>query len=116
MPKKLTSDTVGGVTETFAYDEAEQKVIVHHTEDVEPVMDHVAAANLAGVGEVEGLGRPAFEVPVTVAMEFCQRRGIPWEKFLYSTEYDSEWIRFGQEYSRLAYKPGKTVFSVAGNA
>lgn len=103
MPRILTKDVADGVTETFEIDG--ETVGVRHTQDVEPIMNAVAAANAGGIHEVEGLGVPAFEVPITVAMEFCRRRGIPWERFLYSQEYDAEWIRFGQEYSRLAYKP-----------
>jgi hypothetical protein len=110
MPKILTSDTAEGVTETFEIDG--ETVGVRHTQDVEPVLDMVAAANREGVRTVDGLGAPAFEVPITVAMEFCRRRGIPWEKFLYSNEFDEEWVRFGQEYSRFAYRPEKKVFKV----
>ena len=110
MPKILTKDVADGVTETFEFDESTQTVGVRRTQDVEPIMDHVAAANAGGIREVEGLGRPAFEVPITVAMEFCERRGIPWERFLYSQEYDKEWVRFGQEYSRLAYKVQRKTF------
>lgn len=113
MPKILTKDVADGVTETFEIDEATQIVGVRHTQDVEPVMDAVAAANLGGIHSVEGLGMPMFEVPVTVAMEFCRKRGIPWERFLYSNEYDSEWVRFGQEYSRLAYKVQRKQFGGA---
>jgi hypothetical protein len=114
MARILTQDTTDDVTETIAYDEGSDTVVVRHSQDVEPVIEQVAAANLAGVRDVEGLGRPAFEVPVTVAMEFCLKRGIPWEKFLYSNEYDSEWVRFGQEYSRLAYKAQRKTFAVSG--
>lgn len=108
MGKILTKDVADGVTETFEMHG--ETVVVRHSQDAEPIMDHVAQANLGGLREIDGLGKPAFEVPITVAMEFCRRRGIPWERFLYSQEYDSEWVRFGQEYSRLAYKPAKKRF------
>jgi hypothetical protein len=114
MAKILTTDTADGVTETFEIDEATQTVGVRRSQDVEPILDHVAAANQAGVHSVDGLGMPAFEVPITVAIEFCAKRGIPWEKFLYTNEYDAEWVKFGQEYSRLAYKPQRKTFSVGG--
>lgn len=109
MAKTLTSEVTDGVTETFETDG--ETIAVRHSQDAEPVIDYVAAANLAGVRDVEGLGRPTFEVPITVAMEFCNRRGIPWEKFLYTNEFDTEWVRFGQEYSRLAYKVQPKMFS-----
>lgn len=112
MPKILTKDVADGVTETFEFDEAAQTVGVRRSQDVEPIMDYVAAANLAGIRDVEGLGRLAFEVPITIAMEFCEKRGIPWEKFLYTNEYDAEWLRFGQDYSRFAYKVKPKTFSV----
>lgn len=110
MAKILTTDVADGVTETVEFDG--ETVGFRHSQDVEPILDHVAQANLAGVGEVEGLGRPAFEVPITVAMEFCRKRGIPWERFLYSQEYDREWVAFGREYSRLAYRAERKQFSV----
>jgi hypothetical protein len=109
MTKILTKDVADGVTETFELDG--DNIAVRHTQDAEPIMDYVAAANLGGVHEVPGLGVPSFEVPITVAMEFCRKRGIPWERFLYTQEYDREWVKFGQEYSRLAYKPQKKTFS-----
>lgn len=110
MPKTLTAEVTDGVSEKFEMEG--DTVGVRRSQDVEPIMDHVAAANLHGVREVEGLGRPTFEVPITVAMEFCEKRGIPWEKFLYTKEYDKEWVRFGLEYSRLAYAAPRKQFAV----
>ncbi len=110
MAKILTKDVADGVTETFEIDG--DTVGVRHTQDAEPIIDYVAAANVGGVHEVPGLGVPSFEVPITVAMEFCRKRGIPWERFLYSNEYDSEWIKFGQEYSRLRYQAQKKSYAL----
>ena len=55
----------------------------------------------------------AVGVPIGAAMEFCEKRGIPWEKFLYGNEYDSEYKTFAAEYSKLAYRTAKTVHAVA---
>ncbi len=111
---RILADITDDVTETVTLDETDFTVAVRRSQDVEPIMDRVAAMNASGLNDVEGLGRPQFEVPITVAIEFCERRGIPWEKFLYTNEYDSEWLRFGQEYSRLAYRPAKRQFAVSG--
>jgi hypothetical protein len=46
-------------------------------------------------------------------MEFCEARGIPWEKFLYGSEYDAEYKRFAVEYSKLAYQSVKHVHAVS---
>lgn len=91
------------------YDDGDQ-IAVHYHQDAQSVVDAVSAANLDGVKTHEGLGRPAFEVPVVAAMAWAQERGIPWEKLLYSNEYDDEFKRFAKEHSRLQYRPERKVF------
>lgn len=80
---------------------------VHYSQDVEPVIDKIAAANAEGGKTNEGIGRPKYEVPVTIAMAYCEKRGIPWEKFLYSNEYDAEWPKLAAEHNKLVYEYGK---------
>lgn len=53
-------------------------------------------------------------MPVVLAMDWCEKRGIPWEKFLYSNEYDAEWKRFAAEHSRLQYQARPKRMAVRG--
>ncbi len=86
---------------------------IHYEQDIQSVVDKIAASNADGGAEMtEGLGVPKYEVPVTIAMEYCAKRGIPWEKFCYSNEYDSEWPLLAKEYSKLVYA-AKHKFHVA---
>lgn len=105
------TDTSGGVTERIGYDAGENRVVVQRSQDVTPIMDAVAKANLHGTTEVEGLGRLVAEVPIALAMQFCENRGIPWAKFLYGNEYDAEFRRFIAEHQRLAYTHQRRVFA-----
>lgn len=87
---------------------------IRYTQDIQSVVDGVAAINAAGGATInDGLGVPKYEIPVTVAMDYCGRRGIPWEKFLYSDEYDAEWPRLAKEYSKLVYD-ARTKFHTVG--
>ena len=90
-------------------DDATGDIHVERWQDPQAALDMVAAVNSDGAKTIDGLGKPVVEVPITVAMEFCEARGIPWEKFLYGNDYDDEFKRFGQEYSRLRYENSKTV-------
>ncbi len=107
--KILHSDKSNDVTETFAID-TDGTVAVRRSQDVEPIIDAVARANLHGVREIDGLGRLIAEVPLTVGIEFCEQRGIPWEKFMYGREYDAEFKRFLADRQKFAYHHAKKVF------
>ena len=100
-------DVANGITETITYDPGERQVVVRRSEDITPVIDAVAKANLEGVRDIDGLGRLVLEVPVTVAMQFCDERGIAWERFLYGNEYDAEFKRFARDHAKLAYEHKK---------
>lgn len=114
MENILTRDTSDGVTETISYDQGSQTILVRRSQDVQPIIDAVAAANLDGVREVEGLGVMQSEVPVTVAIKFCEERGIPWEAFLYTNRYNDEWGRFLLQHPKFCYRPAKRVHAVSG--
>ena len=88
------------------------KIHVERWQDAEKALEQVAALNSHGMPTLDGLGAPIAEIPLGAAMEFCQARGIPWEKFLYGNEYDEEYKRFAAEYSRLAYERQRTQFQV----
>lgn len=100
-----------GIKETW-FEDGEGNVTIQRSQDAQSAVDLVAAMNVDGVQTVDGLGRPVLEIPVVEAMAWAERRGIPWEKLLYSNEYDAEFKRFGQEYSKLQYRAAKTVHTV----
>jgi YD repeat-containing protein len=109
MAKILTSENVNGVTETFEFDEAEQLVGVRHTQDVTPFLDHIAAANLEGVREIEGLGVQQYEIPLGVAIDWATKRGLPWEEFVYTNRHEAEWNRMCKAHPHLKYNPAKKL-------
>ena len=94
-------------------DDATNEVTIERTQDPTRALEMVAAVNTDGAPTIDGLGKPIAEVPIGAAMEFCEARGIPWEKFLYGNDYDEEYKRFAAEYSKLAYRSAKTVHAVA---
>lgn len=112
MARLIGEHWEGDVRVRWWGDESSNEVTVERWQDPQAAVDLVQAINSEGAPTIDGLGRPVVEVPVTVAMEFCKGRGIPWEKFLYGNEYDAEFKRFAQEYTRLAYEPRKNVFAV----
>ena len=100
-----------GILEQW-FDNGDGTVSVQRHDDAQAAVDLVDAMNADGVDTIDGLGRPTIEVPVVLAMKWAEQRGIPWEKLLYSNEYDAEFKKFGQEYSRLQYQAKRTVFTV----
>lgn len=111
---RLLYEDIGtdGVLSRTYYDEATQEVTVERAQDLQAAVDLVSAVNAEGAPTFDGLGKPVVEVPVVLAMKWADARGIPWEKLLYSNEYDDEFKRFGQAYSRLKYENRKTVHTV----
>jgi hypothetical protein len=89
---------------TWRHDSADNRIIIEKQQDIEAVLDNVSAANANGITTHDGVGRPVIEMPLVLAMEWCAQRGIPWEKFMYSNEYDDEWKRFAAEHSKLKYE------------
>jgi hypothetical protein len=100
-----------GIKETW-WDDGDDKITIQRSDDAQEALDRVAAANLDGLPTLDGLGKPVIEVPVVEAMAWAERRGIPWEKLLYSNEYDDEFKRFAQAHSRLQYRALKSVHSI----
>lgn len=99
----------GDVRVRWYGDRTTNEVTVERWQDNARVLDMVAAVNAEGAPKVDGLGMAVIELPVTVAMEHCQKRGIPWEKFVYSNEYDAEYKRLAADYSRLTYENHRAV-------
>ena len=112
MTRLIGEHWEGDVRVRWYGDEAEGTVTVERWQDPTKVLEMVAAVNVEGAPTIDGLGKPIAEVPVGAAMEFCERRGIPWEKFLYGNEYDAEYKTFAREYSKLAYRSAKSVHAV----
>lgn len=100
-----------GIKETW-WDMGDGQITVERSQDAQSAVDLVDAVNKEGAQTTEGLGRPVLEIPVVEAMAWAERRGIPWEKLLYSNEYDDEFKRFAQDYSKLQYRAAKTVHTV----
>lgn len=92
-------------------DRVTNEVTVERWQDNSAVLDMVAAVNAEGAPNVDGLGRAVIELPTVAAMEYCQKRGIPWEKFIYSNEYDAEFKRLAADHSRLTYENHRAVKS-----
>ena len=93
-------------------DDVTNEVTIERWQDPQAAIDMVAAVNAEGAPTIDGLGKPIAEIPIGAAMQFCEARGIPWENFLYSNQYDSEFKRFAREYSKFAYQAKKTVHAV----
>lgn len=87
---------------------------VERHQDAEQVIDRVAGMNAHGVKTLEGLGKPVAEIPMVVLMDYCAKRGIPWEKMAYSNDYDAEFKQLAREYEKLRYTPEKSLFAVSG--
>lgn len=112
MPDKIGEHfETNGVKVTY-WDNGDGNVTVQRSDDAQAALDGVAKANLDGLPTIDGLGKPVIEVPVVEAMAWAERRGIPWEKLLYSNEYDGEFKKFAAEYSRLQYRALKSVHTV----
>lgn len=102
----------GIVARTF-YDDVTHEVTVSRSQDVQSAVDMVQAVNAdGGVRSQDGLGLPVAEVPVIVAMEWAEKRGIPWEKLLYTNEYDDQFKRFCREHSKLQYQNARRLVPV----
>lgn len=93
-------------------DDATNEVTVERHQDAQAAVDLVAAVNSEGAPTIDGLGKPIAEVPIVEAIAWAQKRGIPWEKLLYSNEYDGEFKRFAAEHSALRYTNTKSVHAV----
>src|SRR5690349_13634120 len=112
MPQLIGQDYDSlGILEQW-FDNGDGTVSVRRADDAQGAVDLVAAMNADGVDTVDGLGRPAFEIPIVLAMHWAEQRGIPWDKLLYSNEYDDDFKKFGQEYSRLRYEAKRKVHAV----
>lgn len=102
----------GPVRVRWYEDEVSKEITVERWQDGQKAVDLVAAVNAEGAPTIDGLGKPVAEIPVVVAMQFCERRGIPWEKFLYTREYDDDFKLLVSEYKKLAYQNAKSVHTV----
>lgn len=111
MAKIVHVEQSADITETVAVDH-DGTAIVRRSQPVDPTLDAIARANIDGVTEIPGLGRLVAEIPITVAMEFCDERGIAWDKFLYGQDYDAEFKRFLAERQRFAYRQARKLVTV----
>lgn len=96
------TDISGGIKETFAVDG--DTVIVRRQQDSQPIIDAVAKANSHGTTEIPGLGRLLAEIPTALLIDYCERRGIPWEDMAYRGHYADEFGRFIKDHPKLVYE------------
>jgi hypothetical protein len=102
----------GDVRVRWYGDDVTNEVTIERWQDPTRAIEMVAAVNSDGAPTIDGLGKPVVEVPIVLAMEWAQQRGIPWEKLLYSNEYDAEFKRFASEHSKLAYENTASLHAV----
>jgi hypothetical protein len=112
MPRKIGEHfDANNIRETW-WDNGDGNVTVQRHQDAQGAIDLVQAVNAEGAPTIDGLGKPIGEIPLVVAQEWALKRGIPWEKLLYSHEYDHELRALFREYTKLAYVNKKSVHTV----
>lgn len=99
----------GDVLEQWWGDRATKTVTIIRKQDAAHALSKVADISADGAPCVDGLGRAVLELPETVAVEYCAKRGIPIDKFIYSNQYDSEFKRLVADHSKLAYTNHRAV-------
>lgn len=107
MTRKIGEHREGNVTVRW-FDHNDGNVTVEHSHDAQGAID-MAAQNAP---TIDGLGKPVAEIDQVVLMAWARRRGIPWDKLLYSPEHDVELRRFIAEHTRLQYANSKTVHAL----
>lgn len=107
MPLELLyTDISDDVTEKWFHDPATQEIHVVHEQDAQPALDSVK--RLRSISD--GKGRTMWHVartPVVVAKKWAEDRGIPWEAFCYTDEFDDEWNRMITEFKHLSPTGGQ---------
>lgn len=94
----------GDVRVRWYGDDATNEVTVERWQDPTKTLDAVASVNSeGGIRTVDGMGKALADIPQVVAMQWADERGIPWEKLIYSDEYDDEFKRMVREFSKFAF-------------
>lgn len=101
---KRVVDVVDGMTETFHFDEQEQKFGLEYTADVQVVADDVAAKHSQTLGKSE-LGWHVGSIPVPLLLQYAASRGIsnPWD--LMKPEYAGELVRLCTDADYRKFSP-----------
>lgn len=107
---RLIGEHLEGNVRVRWFDHRDGNVTVEHQHDAQEALDQVARAGEAPT--IDGLGKPVAEIDQVALMAWAQERGIPWDRLLYSNEYDPELKRFIREHSRLRYTAAKTAHAV----
>ena len=102
----LYTDTTGDVTENWFFDTGTGEVHVVHDQDAQPTLDWVQRQQSISDGKGQTFWHVA-RTPVIVAKAWAEHRGIPWEAFCYTNEYEAEWNRMISEQKRLSPTGGK---------
>ena len=101
---KRVVDTVDGITETFHFDEAENKFALEYTADVQAVADDVAAKHSQTLGKSE-LGWHVGSIPIAVLQQYAAHRGISNMWDLCKPEYASELMRLCMDSDYRRFSP-----------
>lgn len=101
MLQQLYVDRTGDVTETWYFDHATGEVHVQHEQDAQAALDSVQRLQSISDGKGQTMWHIA-RTPVIVAKKWAEHRGIPWEAFCYTSEYDDDWNRMLREFKRLS--------------
>jgi len=74
-------DPLTGAVEHFEYDHAEDKVLIHRTADVQPVIDRNKELANHSDGKHPELGWHAASIPIDVAYKWLVEHGVSvWKK------------------------------------
>lgn len=77
MKRVLDSD--GGVTSTFHYDNVDETVTIHSTQDVEPIIEANKVAQTDGDGYSPSRDlRKVATIPFTVFQDWLKQDGLTW--------------------------------------
>ena len=104
--KLLYTDTSDDVTEKWFYDDVTHEIHVVHEQDAQTALDSVSRLKSISDGKGQTMWHVA-RTPVIVAKKWAEDRGIPWEAFCYTQEYEAEWNRMISEFKHLSPTSGK---------
>lgn len=99
----------GDILERWWGDRVTNEVTIERIQDTSHHLQKVHDLNAEGAPSIDGLGHAVMELPETVAIDYCKKRGIPVKDFIYGNAYDGEFKRLVAEHSRLAYANHRKV-------
>ncbi len=108
MADRIYTDIANGVKTEWAYDNADDEVIVRRTQDVDDVLRAVHREHMeTGGNVVEAVGRHIGDVPLVPLMDYCAKIGVRWEAVVYGNDYNHVLKDFLRENPRFSTTGGK---------